>query len=183
MWPQAGSPAAPPRTRRALARLAGLDGVPQLLGFDGAVLEPATSTAHRWRRHRHATRPGFRAAHCLLRALRARGLAHNDLAKEANWLVRGDGSPAVVDFQICWLRRRRGRLFRLLAREDLRHLLKHKRSYCAQALTPCERRLLGRRSWIARGWSATGKRIYKHVARRWFGYWDKRGRGRIRDVE
>lgn len=168
---------------RALARLAGLDGVPQLLGFDGAVLERSYLDGAPMAQTPPRDAAWFRAAHRLLRALRARGLAHNDLAKEANWLVRGDGSPAVVDFQICWLSRRRGRLFRLLAREDLRHLLEHKRSYCAQALTPCERRLLGRRSWIARGWSATGKRIYKHVARRWFGYWDNEGRGRIRDVE
>ena len=46
---------------------------------------------------------------------------------------------------------------RLLAREDLRHLLKHKRTYCPQALTPTERRVLQRRSWVRQAWFATGK--------------------------
>ena len=46
---------------------------------------------------------------------------------------------------------------RLLAREDLRHLLKHKRTYCPQALTPVERRVLKRHSWLREAWFATGK--------------------------
>ncbi len=71
-------------------------------------------------------------------------------------------------------------MFRLLAREDLRHLLKHKRSYCPQSITPTERRLLNRRSWIARTWKATGKRAYKLIARKLFGYWDNEGEGRVR---
>jgi hypothetical protein len=112
--------------------------------------------------------------------MRERGVAHNDLAKEPNWLQKDDGEPAAVDFQIAWVSRRQGRLFRLLVREDLRHLLKHKRTYCPQALTPIEKRVLARRSWIASGWRATGKRAYKLVARRLFGYWDNEGKGRVR---
>lgn len=160
---------------RGLERLRGLDGVPQLRRWDGRVLERsyidgapmqvAAPRDPRW----------YRRAHRLLRELRARGVAHNDLAKEPNWLVRVDGSPAVLDFQICWISRRPGGWFRMLVREDLRHLLKHKRSYCPDALTPVERRVLKRRSWLARTWKASGKRIYKYVARRWFGYWDDDG--------
>src|SRR3546814_17659449 len=62
----------------------------------------------------------------LLARLHRRVIVHNDLAKEPNWLVCADGRPALVDFQIAWTRGRRGRLFRLLAREDLRHMLKHR---------------------------------------------------------
>ena len=65
--------------------------------------------------------------------------------------------------------------------EDLRHLLKHKRTYCAHALTPVEIRVLARRSWISRAWLATGKRLYKLIARRVFGYWDNEGQGRVRN--
>ena len=160
---------------RALARLTGIDGVPQLLSWDGAVLDRSYMDGAPMQVAQPRDPAYFRRGHRILKALRARGLAHNDLAKEPNWLVRSDGSPGVVDFQICWISQRRGALFRLLAREDLRHLLKHKRMYCPDHLTPSERRLLARRSWIARTWKATGKRVYKYIARRWFGYWDDDG--------
>lgn len=160
---------------RGLERLQGLDGVPQLRRWDGDVLERSYLAGAPM----HVAQPRdphwYRRAHRLLRALRERGLAHNDLAKEPNWLVRDDGSPAVLDFQICWISRRRSGWFRMLAREDLRHLLKHKRTYCPGALTPTERRVLKRRSWLARTWKASGKRVYKYIARRWFGYWDDDG--------
>lgn len=166
---------------RALQRLSGIEGVPQLLAWDGRVLERSYMDGAPMQLAQPRDAAYFRNAHRLLKTLRARGLAHNDLAKEPNWLVRGDGAPAVVDFQICWISRRRGALFRLLAREDLRHMLKHKRTYCPDALTPAERKVLVRRSWIARGWMASGKRLYKVIARRWFGYWDNEGAGRVRN--
>lgn len=168
------------REARTLRALDGLDGVPQLLAWSNGILDrsymlgaPMQQAAPRNPRY-------YREAHRLLKALRQRGVVHNDLAKEPNWLQRADGSPAVVDFQIAWTTARRSGLFRLLAREDLRHLLKHKRTYCPQALTPTERRVLARRSWIARSWRATGKRLYKLIARKLFGYWDNEGQGRVR---
>ncbi len=106
---------------------------------------------------------------------------HNDLAKEPNWLVRDDGRPALVDFQIAWTRGRRGPLFRLLAREDLRHLLKHKRTYCPEALSARQRAILQTPAAHSRFWRATFKPVYKLVARRIFGYWDNEGKGRVRD--
>lgn len=160
---------------RALARLTGLAGVPQLIGWRGGVLDRSYLDGSPMQQVQPRDAAYFRAAHHLLKALRHRGLAHNDLAKEPNWLVRGDGTPAIVDFQICWIARCRSAWFRLLAHEDLRHLLKHKRTYCPQALTPTEQRVLVRRSWLARAWLASGKRAYKFVARRWFGYWDDDG--------
>jgi hypothetical protein len=155
--------------------LAGVDGVPQLLRWDGRVLERSYMAGAPMQIAQPRDPRWYRDAHRLLKTMRARGLAHNDLAKEPNWLARADGSPAVVDFQMCWVSTRRGGWFRLLAREDLRHLLKHKRMYCPQALTPVERRVLARRSWVARTWKSTGKRVYKVIARKWFGYWDDDG--------
>ena len=70
------------------------------------------------------------------------GIVHNDTAKEPNWLVRPDGSPALVDFQLAMHFTGRGRLFRMLAREDLRHLLKHKRTYLPGELTARQRRII-----------------------------------------
>jgi hypothetical protein len=166
---------------KALAALSGIPGVPQFIDYQDGVLTRSFLAGEPMQKTPPLDPAWFRAAHRLLRQLRARGLAHNDLAKEPNWLVLADGGPGVVDFQLAWVSRRRGRLFRSMAREDLRHLLKHKRTYCPQALTPTERRILSRRSWYSRLWMATGKRLYKFIARRWFGYWDNEGQGRTRN--
>src|SRR3546814_3416037 len=89
-----------------------------------------------YQRPPHGDLAYFRAARRLLQGLHRRGVAHNDLAKEANWLVLADGRPALIDFQLAVLGKPRSRWMRLLAREDLRHLLKHKRTYCPQSITP-----------------------------------------------
>ncbi|HEX9706641.1 MAG TPA: hypothetical protein VGA24_03290, partial [Steroidobacteraceae bacterium] len=119
----------------------------------------------------------FRAARRLLSAMHRRGIAHNDLAKEPNWLVTPTGSPALVDFQLALVAPRRGRVFRALAREDIRHLLKHKRSYCPQLLTARERRILAKPAAFSRLWMATGKPVYTFVTRRLFGWADREGAG------
>ena len=68
-------------------------------------------------------------------------------------------------------------MFRLAAYEDLRHLLKHKRSYVPEALTPSERRILARKSLPTRIWMATGKRVYYGITRGVFGFTDREGGG------
>jgi RIO-like serine/threonine protein kinase len=97
-----------------------------------------------------------------------RGIAHNDLARESNWLVTRDGAPAIIDFQLAWRDRQRGRLFRLMAREDLRHLLKHKRQYCPERLTARQRRWLDTPTGAARAWRRTLHPLGR-VLRRWLG--------------
>lgn len=169
------------REARALHRLASIDGVPALLGWDGRELLRSYLAGAPMQQAQPRQRGYYRDALRLLARLHRRGIVHNDLAKEPNWLVRADGSPALVDFQIAWTRGRRGRLFRLLAREDLRHLLKHKRTYCAAALSARQRAILQTPAPHSRLWRATGKRLYKLIARRMFGYWDNEGRGRVRD--
>jgi predicted Ser/Thr protein kinase len=119
----------------------------------------------------------FRAAKQLLRRMRRAGVVHNDLAKQQNWLCTAAGEPRVTDFQLAAISRKRGLLFRVAAREDLRHLLKHKRKYCPQALTASERRMLERKSVAARVWMATVKPVYNFVTRRLFGYMDREGAG------
>ena len=168
------------REARVLGALACVEGVPRLLGWSNGVLDRSYMAGAPMQLAQPVDVEYFRQAHQLLKHMRGAGVVHNDLAKEPNWLHREDGRPGVVDFQLAWFSPRRGRLFRLLAREDLRHLLKHKRTYCPQALTPVQRRILARRSWLARGWAASGKRLYKFIARRLFGYWDNEGKGRVR---
>ena len=117
----------------------------------------------------------YRRAAALLRRLHRANVAHNDLAKEPNILVRPDGTPAFIDFQLAWHCSRRNRLFRLLAYEDLRHLLKHKRYYCKQHLTGRELKILANRSLLSRIWMATVKRAYLFISRRIFGWEDREG--------
>ena len=180
-WARLFARRAAAREARALVRLADIDGVPALLGWDGRELLRSYIAGAPMQQAQPRQRGYYRDALRLLARLHRRGIVHNDLAKEPNWLVGADGSPALVDFQIAWTRGRRGRLFRLLAREDLRHLLKHKRTYCAAALSARQRAILQTPAPHSRLWRATGKRLYKLIARRMFGYWDNEGRGRVRD--
>ncbi len=167
------------RERRALGLARDLDVGPPLLwsgrqalvrGFiDGVAL--------------HLARPFgdlayFRSAKAVLRRMHRAGICHNDLAKEQNWLRGVDGLAYLTDFQLAVCFKARGRLFRIAAYEDLRHLLKHKRSYAPDALTPKERKILARKSIFARVWLATGKRVYRAITRGIFNFTDREGGGR-----
>jgi RIO-like serine/threonine protein kinase len=140
------------REYRALQALAGETAFPRPLGWDGRSLVRSAIPGVTMREAPPRNPAYFRAALRLLARMHRCGVAHNDLAREPNWLVTPDGRPALIDFQLAWLDRRRGRLFRLLAREDLRHLLKHKRHYCPRYLSARQRRLLARPSLAARIW-------------------------------
>jgi hypothetical protein len=167
------------RERRALARARGLQVAPELLwagrqalvrGFiDGVALhlaKPVGDAAY------------FRSAKQALRKLHRAGICHNDLAKEQNWLRGSDGRAYLTDFQLAACFRTRSRLFRTAAYEDLRHLLKHKRSYAPDALTASERKILARKSLVASVWLATGKKVYRAVTRGLFNFTDREGGGR-----
>ena len=165
------------RENRALGALPPMDAVPQLIRLSDG------SQARSWQPGvpMHEARPRdpayFRAAFRLVCRLHRAGVVHNDLAKEANWLVREDGSPALIDFQLAWAPRRRGRLFRSLGREDIRHMLKHKRYYCAEHLSARERTILARPAALSRYWMRLGKPVYLFVTRRIFNWRDREGAG------
>lgn len=166
------------REARILRALSGVDAVPHLLqhgrGFlvrtwiDGLPMQEAPPTDAQW----------FVDAMHLVRRIHAAGVTHNDLHKEPNWLVQDNGQPAIVDFQLASLARWPRWWRRLLAREDERHLLKHKRKYCPAALSLAELDLLAHPSWPTRLWRATGKRIYNLITRRILRWSDREGRGR-----
>ena len=124
----------------------------------------------------------FRSARSALRALHRAGVCHNDLAKEQNWLKGQDGRAYLLDFQLAATFSRRTKVFRIAAYEDLRHLLKHKRKYAPDALTARERQILAHKSLATRIWMATGKRLYRLVSRKIFGFVDAEGSGR-RSIE
>jgi len=119
----------------------------------------------------------FRAAKMALRKMHRSGVCHNDLAKEQNWLRGRDGLAYLTDLQLSLRFSRRGRVFRVAAYEDLRHVLKHKRRYASFALTAAERRILARKSLPTRIWMATGKKIYIWLTRGIFHFVDREGSG------
>ena len=168
------------RERRALAVAGTLGIAPPLLfagrhvlvrgWIDGVPLHIAKP---------HGDAAYFRSAKAALRKLHRAGIAHNDLAKEQNWLYGqddGHGRACLTDFQLAACFRRRNALFRLARYEDLRHLLKHKRRYAPDALTAAERRVLARKSFITRAWMATGKKVYYAITRG-LNFTDREGRG------
>jgi len=165
------------REARALRAAANVPGVPRLLSWDGRVLVRSWLEGRPMQAARPREPGYFREALGIIRRLHRAGLVHNDCGKEPNWLVLPDGRPALIDFQLAWAPRRRSRLFRLLAREDLRHALKHKRYYCAAHLTARERSLLDTPAWPSRLWMATGKRAYLFVTRKLLGWADREGAG------
>lgn len=120
----------------------------------------------------------FKSAKTALHRLHRMGVCHNDLAKEQNWLRGKDGLAYLTDFQLAVCFKSRSRLFRIAAYEDLRHMLKHKRTYAPEALTPKERKILARKSLFARIWLMTGKKVYRGITRGVFNFTDREGGGR-----
>ncbi|MEN5425038.1 serine/threonine-protein kinase [Stenotrophomonas pennii] len=166
------------REARALRHIDGMQAVPKLLAWDGRWLDRSFMAGDAmYQRPPRGDVAWFHDARRLLQELHRRGVAHNDLAKEANWLVTEAGHPALIDFQLAVIGNPRSRWMRLLAREDLRHLLKHKRMYCRGSLTPVEKRVLKRTSWVRELWFATGKPVYRFVTRRILHWEDNEGQG------
>ncbi len=166
------------REARALQAIRGMRDTPQLLDWTGRRLDRSFMAGDAmYQRPPRGDLAYFHQARRLLQELHRRGVAHNDLAKEANWLVLEDGRPALIDFQLATRGDPRAPWMRLLCREDLRHLLKHKRMYCRESLTPVEKRLLKRRSWLRDLWFRTGKPVYRFVTRRILKWEDNEGQG------
>jgi hypothetical protein len=166
------------RERRALLRADGLGVAPPLLfagrqalvrgWIDGVALQIAKP---------YGDRGYFASAKAALRKLHRAGICHNDLSKQQNWLRGRDGRAYLTDFQLASCFSRRSPLFRLLAYEDLRRLLKHKHRYLRQELTAAEWRVRGRKSAFARLWLVTAKPLYRWITRGLFGYVDQEGGG------
>ncbi len=166
------------RERRALAAAGRLGVAPPLLfagrrtlvrgWIDGVALQIAQP---------YGDGAYFASAKAALRKLHRAGICHNDLSKQQNWLRGRDGRAYFTDFQLASCFSRRGRLFRLLAYEDLRHLLKHKHRYLEAGLTPAEWQLRTRKSRFASLWLITVKPLYERIMRRMFGYIDQEGGG------
>ncbi|WP_375174137.1 serine/threonine protein kinase [Pseudooceanicola sp.] len=163
------------REARALRAVQGIAGCPVLLRADRRGILRDWSEGTPLQLAKPADPTFYRGAKRLLREMRRRGVTHNDIAKPQNWLMTPDGRAEVIDFQLASVHRFRGVLFRTMAREDLRHLLKQKRAYAPDLLTPAEHRMLNRKALPARIWMATAKPLYNFVTRRLMNWSDGEG--------
>jgi RIO-like serine/threonine protein kinase len=168
------------REHRALTRLAlkqGIEGIPRVLDFAPGILTRSWIEGAPMQIAKPRDAAYFHAASKLVRRLHAANVIHNDLAKETNWLVTPDGRPALVDFQLAMTLAHRGPIARALGHDDIRHLLKHKRTYLPERLTAREQRILAKPSLPSQLWMASGKRVYLFITRRVFRWRDREGAG------
>lgn len=165
------------REARALGRLRQHTGVTRLRSVTRSTLTREFLPGEPLFRAQPASRDWFRAARRHLHAMHRSGITHNDLAKEPNWLVRPDGGAAIMDFQLASVFKRRTTRFRWQAREDIRHFLKHKRTYIPEHLTAREQQILATPSPASRLYRATIKRFYLWLTRRVLHWSDREGAG------
>ena len=135
-------------TRREACHYEGthdLPGVPRYLGLwqrQGLIHEYIEG--HPMRRNEWVNDEFFGRLTTLIEAMHGRHMAYVDLEKSENILVGDDGCPYLIDFQIsyglkargkrpCWLGRF---LLRRLIRSDRYHLAKHHRRHRPDQLTP-----------------------------------------------
>jgi RIO-like serine/threonine protein kinase len=163
------------REATALAALQDIDGIPKLIEHNHHLLLRSFTPGVPMQVGQPRSAAYFRDAARLLRRIHSAGVAHNDLAKEPNILVSEEGSPTFIDFQLASYAARRGRLFRVAAREDIRHLLKHKKTYRPDLLTARERAILASPSSLSRVWMSLFKPVYLFVTRRLLGWSDREG--------
>lgn len=163
------------REAAALTALTNVAQVPKLLGFDGAIVRRSYLPGAALHRAPPPSRAYFASALRVLRSVHRAGVVHNDLAKEANWLVAPSDIAGIVDFQLAWCQTTRSARFRRRAYEDLRHLLKHKRTYHPQGLTQRQLRILARPAPATKIWRALVKPLYRLVTRGLLGWPERHG--------
>ncbi len=163
------------REIKGLRAVRGIEGAPLLIRVDRIGLLRSWTRATPLHLAKPTSADWYRDAKRLLREMRRAGVTHNDIAKPQNWLMTPDGRAAVIDFQLASVHRRRGRLFRVMAREDLRHLLKQKRAYAPDLLTPAEHAMLAQKALLTRIWMATAKPAYNFITRRLMNWSDGEG--------
>ncbi len=168
------------REAAALALLDSIPGLPRVLAVHRNRVERSYIAGRPLYEARIRDPEFYRQAMRIVRRIHAAGVVHNDLAKEPNILVTPSGQPALIDFQIAMCPRRRSRLFRLQGREDIRHLLKHKRYYCPEFLTSREQSILAQPSTLTRWHRRYYKPAYLFVTRRLLGWADREGASDLR---
>lgn len=145
------------REAAAHKRLAGLDGVPAAVETDSPYVfgheyvegQPAPEVPER------LTASFFERLYDLVAAIHSRGMAHGDLKRLENIIVRPDDTPAVVDLSAAILSGSNPMAALLLGYiqdDDLRAVAKLKQRHAPHLLTDPERELLAHRPLAERAW-------------------------------
>lgn len=162
------------REARSLRRLAGVAGVPALLGRPdrrSLLMEylPATPIT----RASHSDWPAFFAAlERLLDAMHERGVAHCDLRSPNNTLVSDAGEPVVVDFVASvhdghWWNPAGRWVFRRFCRVDRKAVIKLKSIVAPELVDDAERPMLEHRNPLHRAVRGVGVAV-RNVTRKLF---------------
>jgi serine/threonine protein kinase len=103
----------------------------------------------------------------LIAELHRRRIAYVDTNKPENILLGDDGKPHLIDFQISWDHHV---LLRHFQREDLYHVLKHKRRLRRDEMSEEELRRAEHKSWLIRlhrivfkPYFLVRRRMFKHL--------------------
>lgn len=162
------------REARALSELAGVRGVPKLLGVVGPralLLEHIAGKSARELRAGAFSAEFFRRFYRLIDAIHARGIAHCDLRSTGNILLGPGEQPWFVDFAAHFRRGRRWNLaaawaFRKLCEADRAAVARLKKTHAPALLTEEERVALkrDRKTPLERGARMLGKSI-RNVSR------------------
>jgi RIO-like serine/threonine protein kinase len=143
------------RERGALARLAGLDGVPTIEAEVGRWILVLTHFAGvdlgKARKERQ-TPAFFDAFARLVDEMHKRGVVHLDLRQRRNVLLMADERPAILDFGSALCLRPGTRLFAWLAEIDRSGVLKYKNRALPGSLTLQEMQTLRRATRFRRFW-------------------------------
>lgn len=108
----------------------------------------------------------------ILKEIHRRRIFYADFNKRGNIICSTEGKPYLIDFQIClhfpvwqgWLGELTEKIFQQLAREDLYHLYKHKRTFQPQLMTEKEQ-MAAKRSELSKRYRRFFWRPYISVKR------------------
>ncbi len=143
------------REMRFYNKLADLPNIPAVIGKVGETgFVHAYVEGEPLSKHRGVPDGFFAQLQQLIVDLHRRNIAYVDTNKPENVLQGDDGRPHLIDFQISWDLHELGNNFlnrawlKRLQREDLYHILKHKRRLRPDELTPEELVIANHKSWF-----------------------------------
>jgi hypothetical protein len=79
----------------------------------------------------------------------------------------------IIDFQLAFYSKKRGKIFHWCVGEDIRHLVKQKNRYSRENMSEEELQILKNKSGFGRFWSNRVKPVYNFITRKIFNYSDR----------
>jgi len=147
--------------------------LPRLLYFGKGFLVRSYIKGRALKNKKVADKSYYDAAARLLKKIHAAGVVHNDLEKPENWLVTGDNIPGIIDFQLACYFPKKGKIFKLCQKEDMRHLIKQKKRFSPDNLSEDDKIILKNKTRFAKIWRKDFKKIYNFITRKILHYSDR----------